>query len=425
MTASVHPNAFVELYLDDVPAPQRLQHAWATGSSVESGACNVHFKCPIVEHHNAGRRIELAVFTDLADPSLPVVMTDAAALNGDLSTARSLTDVATRLGIRPVSILEPWPLTSVRIPKPWGEEIWLTGIEERGVSHVKDTPLHWLLDVAGDFFDTTSRLPILLKILSPSPDNPKGDLYFELHEQKQEVYVVTDVNPMAWPDGIGQIRMGFSKQKRASFEDDSAFLSSFREAIADYERVRRQIDRGATSPTLEAEEQDLRAITETYTDSKSLRVGDVVGVPTRVPHSLRHGVRVVEFQTPHYERKIISFAQEVITQEHWDTRDALEIARTDVPETEIKLLSDTGGLRSELVCRFEEFEVRRYIFRPGVHTTLSSTRYQLAMAITPGIRIDGSSLRPEDAVALPGKVTCVALNDSESQAMLLVALPAR
>ena len=62
---------------------------------------------------------------------------------------------------------------------------------------------------------------------------------------------------------------------------------------------------------------------ESFTRLLDLRVGDVVRVEPYYPHSLQHGVRVVELQTPTYERFIISFAQQVVTQDHWDSEHAI------------------------------------------------------------------------------------------------------
>ena len=419
---------FPLLALDDIPTRERLSHLWFSQSSghektKDSIPATLQFQCSIIEEHNVDRQITLTVYADLGDPSLPVIVTDHPDETYGDHPPTSLAEIAKRLDIRPVHLLHPWPLSSIRIPKPWGEEIWFTGIEARGVSHVLDTPLHWLLHVAGDLFDTSSQPPLLLKILAPLSHNPKGDLYFELHEQKQEVYVVTQVDPEAWPDGVGEIRMGLSAEKRASFEGRAAFLRSFRDAIREYEHIRRQIDNGKTSGELASREQELRAVTETYTDSIRLKVGDVVQVPTLVPHSLRHGVRVVEFQTPHYERKIISFAQKVVTQNEWDTEDALNLVRTDVPETTMLLISDEDGNRCELICRFDAFEVYRHTLEPGACLTLRSSRYQIVIAITPGLEMAGDDLLPERALALPRSTASDCVNAGQSPAMLLVAAP--
>ena len=72
-----------------------------------------------------------------------------------------------------------------------------------------------------------------------------------------------------------------------------------------------------------SEEKNLRQEMNSFTSMHTLRVGDVISIPTYTPHALQHGVRAIEFQTPHYERQILSFAQKVLTQSDWDTESAI------------------------------------------------------------------------------------------------------
>ncbi|MEM7365774.1 MAG: hypothetical protein AAF525_17280, partial [Pseudomonadota bacterium] len=163
---------FSLLALDDIPSRERLSHVWhewvnqssGHGKTTDQVPETFQFQCVIIEEHNNHRQLALTVYADLGDPSLPVIVTDHPEENYGDHPPTSLAEIATRLDIRPVHLLHTWPLSSVRIPKPWGEEIWFTGIEARGVSHVLDTPLHWLLHVAGDLFDASSQPPLLLKI---------------------------------------------------------------------------------------------------------------------------------------------------------------------------------------------------------------------------------------------------------------------
>ena len=71
-----------------------------------------------------------------------------------------------------------------------------------------------------------------------------GNLYFEVHETKQEVYVVTAVDETAWPDGVGRIRYGINQSKRDEYADDAAFRAAFLEALKAYESLRQQVDAG-------------------------------------------------------------------------------------------------------------------------------------------------------------------------------------
>ncbi|MDX2350038.1 MAG: hypothetical protein QNK32_06580, partial [Porticoccus sp.] len=249
---------------------------------------------------------------------------------------------------------QPMILETVSIAKPWGQEIWYTGIEERGVSRVSDgvasVPLPWLLSVAPRRFAANCEQKInLLKILDPLPEAVYGDLYFELHEEKREVYVVTHIDRDAWPDGVGAIRFGFNPECRAEYLTDDAFKTAYQSSVQHYEVVRREVDSlldscrqsegvGLDAPvsaevvkswmsqlpeTLRQQEANLREQMNRFSALLPLRVGDVVQVPLLTPHSLQHGVRTVEFQTPVYERMILSFAQKVLTQTHWDTEKAI------------------------------------------------------------------------------------------------------
>ena len=75
------------------------------------------------------------------------------------------------------------------------------------------------------------------------PEEVFGDLYFELHEEKQEVYVVTHVDEQAWPAGVGGIRFGFDEAVRQNYTSDFEFKKAFADAVSAYEQVRHEIDR--------------------------------------------------------------------------------------------------------------------------------------------------------------------------------------
>ena len=103
-------------------------------------------------------------------------------------------------------------------------------------------PLPWLLETLSPWLCGGRRELVLLKILDPLAAVVWGDLYFELHQEKREVYVVTHVDNEAWPDGIGAIRFGFDSQRVARYADDAEFKAAFKASVAAYEAVRRQID---------------------------------------------------------------------------------------------------------------------------------------------------------------------------------------
>ncbi|OZY84946.1 hypothetical protein CBP51_17460 [Cellvibrio mixtus] len=315
-----------------------------------------------------------------------------------------------------VLISAPLFLSPVHVPKPWGQEVWYTGIEARGQAEVigegGNLPLPWVLEflrhrlALGD----AGQL-ILLKVLDPLADECYGDLYFELHEQKQEVYVVTHVDQQAWPDGRGAIQLGFDPAIRARYTTNEAFKLAYGVAVSDYEKVRRAIDdlldhkkreqgialdqpiaacqlrlwmnelaQDAEYKALVDREKILKQVMDGFVALHPLAVGDVVAVPRLVPHALQHGVRVVEFQTPVYERKILSFGQKVLTQKHWDTAAALNLVDMDsallVPPT---VLCHSEALQVQRIVNFEDFEVRR--IRLCGEYTLEFDHYCLLMVL--------------------------------------------
>ncbi|MCZ6554306.1 MAG: hypothetical protein O7A67_10960 [SAR324 cluster bacterium] len=310
----------------------------------------------------------------------------------------SLVDYAARrVNGAVISNREPLRLRVHYVPKPWGREGWYTGIEKRGVSCVQSGTGSTELPYAVGMFpapllSTEEREPILLKTLEPHPDEVFGDLYLEVHDKKWETYVVLEVDPGAWPDGVGNLRAGLAPQRieayRAEHGDgwSAALTRDLRERIGEYEAVRNEIDglletalRGdgedPAQPVLPARHAALlaelpsglrereaaaRNVVESYLGSIPMRVGDVVSLPPGVLHSLQHGVKVVEFQTPTYERLIAMFAQRVITQSQWDTERALErMEKTPyVPAAPVPQIGE-NGYSVERAVTYPEFMVDR------------------------------------------------------------------
>jgi mannose-6-phosphate isomerase class I len=271
-----------------------------------------------------------------------------------------------------VNLHAPVLLQTHREEKPWGAEIWYSGIETRGVCSVRThagTLLslpEYLALIAGT--DREIQTPPLLKILDPLADRRRGNLYIEVHEEKWETYIVTHVSPELYPEGMGQLLYGFSDTKLAEFAgNESAFRESLIESVERYEAVRRVLDgeRGAeslpqsiagTEVELQAEAENRWLQLKSYFAVRLVAVGDVICVPPFVAHSLQPGVRVVEFQTPTYERLILAFNQKVRTQSHWDTRRAVELARFNVSDAQ--QFSDEANCWLKIVD-FPEFAVQK------------------------------------------------------------------
>lgn len=381
----------------------------------------------------------------IAQPSTPLLTDDFSSLAEQFSASVLCFD-------------QPLSLETVAIPKPWGQEIWYTGVEERGVCHVKGQgakqciPLPWLLVLFPQSFSAGQDQLVLLKILDPRPEPVYGDLYFELHEKKQEVYVVTHIDKNAWPDGKGGIRFGFCPKKREQYPSDDAFLTDYEKAVNAYRQVRVEIDAlydqkrlsegfglndalgyDVIAPwetdlpeLLREQESQLRAQMESFTHLKSLKLGDVVKVPCFLPHSLQHGVRTIEFQTPVYERKILSFAQKVLTQEHWDTHDALKLASVKpAQDSDLAVLSETDSLKQESVVEFDDFSVKRLTLSAKSQIELTNDAYTLVIGIEQTLQCDGMAVKPEQAVIIPScKDAFLVENCSDSNAVFLIANPA-
>ncbi len=280
----------------------------------------------------------------------------------------------------------------VYIPKPWGQEIWFTGVEKRGVSKISSLlntnvsiPLPWLISalpkrLLGEKFSDKNLT--LVKILDPLPVPVFGDLYYELHTEKNEVYVVTEIS-----SSEGKIKFGSNLDKLKKLNHDSnLYKSELLKAIKQYEEIRKKIDiilddfrKDSNIPLNEPltadklrewllkvpndlieEEKQKREIMDSYAGYLKLNIGDVIRVPTFIPHALQHGVKVIEFQTATYERFILSFAQKVLTQNHWDTEKALEIMTITPPaKTELEVITNNDSYCEECVCSFKEFHSSR------------------------------------------------------------------
>ncbi|WP_101759431.1 hypothetical protein [Oceanicoccus sp. KOV_DT_Chl] len=360
-------------------------------------------------------------------------------------------------GLAVFTTSRPLSLEPIKIPKPWGQEIWFTGVEERGVVFAVGEGgkqlLPYILSALPNRLSAGCQQElILLKILDPLPEPVFGDLYFELHQQKREVYVVTHVDERAWPDKVGAIRFGFNAAKRALYSDDAAFKQAFAQSVRQYEAIRRQLDDRLdelriaagyqlnepvsaqqvsdwllqTPVELRQQEIDLRQHMDAFTDTLPLTVGDVVKVPCLTPHALQHGVRTVEFQTPVYERLILSFAQKVLTQAHWDTAQAVELMNIESPQQQAhQTIFANKGVAVDRIVDFEDFEVQRVVLGVGEALKINSPlKYGLLMSIDAGLKAGEVELTAEQALLLPGSCSGLDLyNPSSKSLSFLLAYP--
>ncbi|MEP5567303.1 MAG: hypothetical protein ABJN62_05665 [Halioglobus sp.] len=413
--------------------PAALYGLWV-GGSVDGAVLLVDFTLPQWWLENEPPVSLVAIYAKEAGRALYAV-TDQAMSIDEFADYACFGDWASS---RELAVFAPGRATGLqltRIPKPWGQEIWFTGVEARGVCCFSDgrfaSPIPWVQAAAPDAGQGVPGAPlVLLKILDPAPQEVVGDLYFELHEEKREVYVVTHVDATAWPEGRGGIRFGFDAERLESSASHDAFRAEYLQAVRSYEQVRRQIDglpdgKSAPQPLLD-EERSKRELMNDFTHTRSLEVGDVVVVPLLMPHSLQHGVRTIEFQTPVYERQILSFGQKVLTQDHWDTAAAVQQMRlTPPPEAPFEILSSKDDVIVERIVDFPDFEVRRVTIAAGAamsHSVRGS--YQLLMLIEGELELDGLLLSAESAAFLPSERSFELCSVDPSRALiLLLALP--
>ena len=190
-------------------------------------------------------------------------------------------------------------LVPVTVDKPWGREIWYSGVEARGESGVRapdaTVPLSQYLAGHGRCEPIT-----LLKALHPAT----GNLYLEVHEAKWEVYIVDRVDFALWPGG-GWMLLGVDQQQRRALGNAGLRAALLKAA------------QGAEHGDTEV------ADVEAFLKRVPLRAGDVVTIPPGVPHSLRQGIDVIEFQDPVFERRILAASQPVVTQNGWDSAAAI------------------------------------------------------------------------------------------------------
>jgi hypothetical protein len=353
------------------------------------------------------------------------------------------------------SLDQPLCLAPITVAKPWGREFWYTGIEARGTSGVTDgrctSPLSWVLAAAPQRLCGGARIA-LLKVLDPAPEAVFGDLYFELHDTKQELYVVTHVDRRAWPDGRGAIRLGMNAARRATYADDARFRAAYVAAVKEYETVRRTIDgllddkRAASGvaldstvpivlmqrwldeldPILIEDERVRRIAMDRFTEMRSLAEGDIVQLPCGVPHALQHGVRVIELQTPTFERRILSFAQKVLTQDHWDTETAVASMRLDsVPLVDPRVLMHESDCTIERIVEFDGVGTRRVRLSPAARLTLPrDLPYALCIGISGELSLGNARLTAETACLVPQSASHRTLfNGGDRDAVCLVSGP--
>jgi hypothetical protein len=411
--------------------PRSCYQQWREQLAHREGLLMVSFELPRYWLDSAPT-LPLTALYCVSAGRLQVAVTDLALTASDSTPLAQYERWVEEHGLVSFESGTPLALQPEYIAKPWGQEVWYTGIEQRRVCCFTQgqnrTPIPWLQAVVPyAALGEDGEAPVLLKVLDPAPVPVLGDLYFELHEQKREVYVVTHVDQGAWPDGTGYIRLGFNEEKIAAHGDEQAFRAAYLQAVRAYEAVRRRIDSADSTgeEPLPADielERQLRTAMDEYTHRQPLRVGDVVVIPLLVPHALQHGVRTIEFQTPVYERKILSFAQQVVTQDNWDTAEAVAQMLLRPPATQPFLRhAERTGLKIEVIVDFPEFEVRRIVMARGESLAQESGQPCSVLIVIEGeMRLRKQTFLPGQACLLPAAIEEFPVTVEALQPLLLL-----
>ena len=175
-----------------------------------------------------------------------------------------------------------------------------------------------------------------------------------------------------------------------------------------------------------SQEKELRAHMNSFTSILPVKVGDIIKIPLLTPHGLLHGVRVVEFQNPVYERLILSFNQKTLTQNHWDTEEALNIMTELVePFPQLKVIKKDSDHIIEEVAVFEDFKVLRLTLTSKSPCKLSVSKdYKLLLVIEGSISCNGIIAHKESGLFLPaGQKNIDIKNINNNQSIVLLASP--
>jgi hypothetical protein len=176
---------------------------------------------------------------------------------------------------------------------------------------------------------------------------------------------------------------------------------------------------------LSEQEAKLKAEMNRFTTLKDVRLGDVITVEPFFPHSLQHGVRVIEFQTASYERYILSFGQKVLTQNHWDTEVGIAEAILDLPEpAALPPLTAPDGITIELIADFAAFKAIRITIAPGHGYRLKSDNdYKIVIGVSGIAQLGKVDIEPENAFLLPISHHADTTLSSARGAVVLIAEP--
>jgi len=135
--------------------------------------------------------------------------------------------------------------------------------------------------------------------------------------------------------------------------------------------------------------------------------GDCVEVKPGVPHSLRRGVEVIEFQTPVYERLILAASQPVQTQNHWDSAAAAEAMHLTPQPPPCPASAESH----QALATTPTFNVTRHLLGKGA--ALSLPAWCVGWIVHGGLRAHETTFASRRAFLTPNATTIAAARNTE------------
>ena len=113
----------------------------------------------------------------------------------------------------------------------------------------------------------------------------------------------------------------------------------------------------------------------------------------------------------------------MLTQNHWDTEEALKKIDLDAPhEPALVVLEKTDSLCRERVVQFDDFKVDRVTLTKNAHVLSPKGNYQLLLVVSGDVAIETLSLGVERACLIPAN-TESSISCLSATAVILLAEP--
>ena len=139
---------------------------------------------------------------------------------------------------------------------------------------------------------------------------------------------------------------------------------------------------------------------------------------------LFHGVRVLEFQTPAYERRVLYANQPLPPADTLSLLDAPSELRMEAPADPRPVETETApGVRSGRIARMRDFDVHRFVLEAGAASALPRAPYGVLVGVAGAISCGGVTLGAEQAALLSGQALLRRLEAGEGGGTALLTTP--